>query len=226
MYAGAKTWNPFRGCEFRCTYCVPSFQAQAKRQAHRCTKCAEFTPHCHPERLFKIPNSEIVFVCGVGDISFCPPKFTWEIVRAVMWHSLTHPNTTYYLQSKRPEYFEQFIPGLPNCIILGTTLETNRTQGYREVSLAPLPRERYRQFTALDHPRKYITIEPVMNFETDWFVQMLIETDPEHVWIGRNSRPKSVQLPEPSPEKVAELINRLRAVGIEVRTKDLRETEN
>jgi hypothetical protein len=38
MYADAKTWNPFKGCRFDCTYCVPSFQRQAKRQMHLCSK--------------------------------------------------------------------------------------------------------------------------------------------------------------------------------------------
>ncbi len=44
MYAGAKTWNPFKGCQFDCTYCVPSFQRQAKRQLHNCQKCYGYTP--------------------------------------------------------------------------------------------------------------------------------------------------------------------------------------
>ena len=48
MYAEAKTWNPFKGCEFDCSYCVPSFQLQAKRQMHRCDACYRYIPHCHP----------------------------------------------------------------------------------------------------------------------------------------------------------------------------------
>ena len=39
MYADAKTWNPFKGCHFDCTYCVPSFQLQAKRRKNECIKC-------------------------------------------------------------------------------------------------------------------------------------------------------------------------------------------
>jgi len=56
MYPAAKTWNPFKGCEFDCLYCVPSFQAQAKRQKHRCLECYKYQPHEHPERLDSIPS--------------------------------------------------------------------------------------------------------------------------------------------------------------------------
>jgi hypothetical protein len=42
----------------------------------------------------------------------------------------------------------------------------------------------------------------------------------EYVWLGYNSRPKSVKLPEPSPEKVQEFVGLL--AGIEVRGKELR----
>ena len=73
MYAAAKTWSPFKGCKFDCTYCMPSFQLQAKRQKHLCSSCYNYVPHCHPERLAKIPSAEIVFVAGNGDIAFCPP---------------------------------------------------------------------------------------------------------------------------------------------------------
>ncbi len=73
MYKAAKTWNPFKGCQFDCTYCRPSFQLQSKRQMHLCRKCYNYEPHCHEDRLTKIPSASIVFVCGNADISFCPP---------------------------------------------------------------------------------------------------------------------------------------------------------
>lgn len=83
MYAKAKTWNPFKGCEFDCSYCVPSFQLQAKRQLHRCMDCYEHVPHSHPERQSRIPSAEIVFVCANGDISYCDPDYTRQIIEAV-----------------------------------------------------------------------------------------------------------------------------------------------
>ncbi len=40
MYKGAKTWNPFKGCLFDCSYCRPTFKAQAKRP--KCENCSMF----------------------------------------------------------------------------------------------------------------------------------------------------------------------------------------
>lgn len=54
---------------------------------------------------------------------------------------------------------------------------------------------------------------------------MITEAEPEFVWIGYNSKPKAVRLPEPSLEKTAELIRLLKASGIQVRGKNLRGLE-
>jgi uncharacterized Fe-S cluster-containing radical SAM superfamily protein len=221
MYASAKTWNPFKGCRFACTYCVPSFQQQAKRQMHRCQQCYDYVPHTHEERLSKIPSAEIVFVCGNGDISACPLPYARRIVEQVVKHSERCPRKTFYFQSKRPKYFEPLLGMLPESAILITTLETNRDEGYKKVSKAPPPSERYRQFKALDYPRKVVTVEPVMEFDLETFAGWLIDLKPEFVYLGFNSK-KSVKLPEPSEQKMQDLAKRLTAAGVLIRGKDLR----
>lgn len=225
MYADARTWNPFKGCGFACSYCVPSFQRQAKRQKQNCRLCYRFTPHCHPERLEKIPSAEIVFVCGNGDISFSPLAFTREILGSIREHSRRCPEKQYYLQSKRPAYFEQFVDELPDNVLLVTTLETNRDAGYSSVSKAPPPSERYEQFLKLKHPRKVVTIEPIMDFDPDVFARWIIGIVPEYVWLGFNSRPQQVSIPEPPVEKVAALVKAFGHAGVPVRTKDVRGQE-
>ncbi len=222
MYVDAKTWSPFKGCEFDCTYCRPSFQKQAKRQKQRCLDCYNYVPHCHHERLDKIPSADIVFVCGNADISFCDPGFARRIIERINIHNVRCPAKTYYFQSKRPEYFEQFLKLFPDNVILLTTLETNRDAGYTSVSKAPVPTERYRQFKALDYPRKVVTIEPVMDFDPAVFSRWITEIGPEYVWLGFNSRPKQVQFPEPIPEKVLALGRALVQASIPVRGKSLR----
>ena len=107
MYSGTQTWNPFKGCEFDCLYCRPSFQAQAKRQKRNCEKCYRYEPHEHPERLNRIPNKQTIFVCGNGDLSFCDPAFTWKIIESI--NKKARPGQEFYLQSKQPEYFKQFL---------------------------------------------------------------------------------------------------------------------
>ena len=223
MYMDAKTWNAFQGCRFGCTYCVPSFQRQAKRQRKNCERCYDYTPHEHPERLGKIPNASIVFVCGSADISFCKPNYTLRILASIRQHSRKHPETTYYLQSKRPAYFTQFLDELPAAVVLVTTLETNRDKGYRRVSWAPLPSIRYRQFKSLDYPRKVLTLEPLLDFDLKGMVRRVVELKPEYVWVGMNTRGREVRLNEPSREKVKALIRSLKRAGVEVRRKYLGE---
>lgn len=222
MYAQAKTWNPFKGCDFDCVYCTPSFQRQSKRQKRLCQNCYTYTPHCHEDRLDKIPSARIVFVCGNADLSFCPPEFTRRIIERIVEHNTRSPDKTFYLQSKQPAYFESFLTVLPTNVILLTTLETNRDAGYEVVSKAPKPSVRYQQFKSLDYPRKVVTIEPILDFDLATFAVWIRSIRPEYVWIGFNSKPESVQLPEPSEDKVQKLIQRLLDSGIEVRGKTLR----
>jgi hypothetical protein len=151
-------------------------------------KCYDYVPHYHEERLKTIPGTEIVFVCGNGDISFCEPAFTRRIIGRIKQHNGRRPGTTFYFQSKRPSYFAQFLSEFPENVILVTTLETNRDEP--AVSKAPAPSERYRQFKALGYPRKVVTIEPVMDFDLDVFVNWIRELRVEYVWFGFNSRPK------------------------------------
>jgi hypothetical protein len=74
----------------------------------------------------------------------------------------------------------------------------------------------------LKYPRKVVTVEPVMDFDADVFPQWLVDLKPEYVWLGLNSKSESVQLPEPSLEKLRTLVKVLVGAGIEIREKDLR----
>ena len=226
MYARAKTWNPFKGCEFDCIYCRPSFQQQSKRQMHLCRSCYEYVPHCHRKRLVKIPSADIVFVSGNGDLAFCPSDFIPEIIAAIRNHNRRCSYKTYYFQSKQPECLEPFIEQLPSNVILVTTLETNRDSGYGQFSKAPPPTERFQQFKSLKHLRKVVTIEPVMDFDLRIFSQWIISIHPEYVWLGLNSRPQQVQIPEPTIYKLRTFVSVLNAAGVEVRFKDLRGMDN
>jgi uncharacterized Fe-S cluster-containing radical SAM superfamily protein len=222
MYSDVTTWNPFKGCQFDCTYCKPSFQLQAKRQKKNCMDCYEYVPHEHPERLNHIPSAKTVFVCGNSDICFATTDYTLKIISAIHEHNHRCPNKEYYFQSKRPVYFKPFLRDFPDNVILLTTLETNRDDGYRKISKAPRPSKRYQQFKKLSYPRKVVTIEPVMNFDVDVFLDWVVELDPEYVWLGYNSRPNQVFLPEPSIKKMRKFIDGLRENNIRIKSKDLR----
>ncbi|OGS19955.1 MAG: hypothetical protein A2252_01530 [Elusimicrobia bacterium RIFOXYA2_FULL_39_19] len=225
MYADVKTWNSFVGCKFDCSYCKPSFQRMMKRVsgANGCRDCYSFKPHEHPERLSKIPSADTVFVCGTGDISFANPKYVRKIISAIKDRIKKHLAQQFYFQSKNPACFQQYLSDFPkdNTILL-TTLETNRDEGYAGVSKAPVPSRRYADFKALDWLRKIITVEPVIDFDHDIFLEWIVDLKPEAVWIGYNSRPKEVQFPEPDKQKLEKLIAAIRDAGVEVKEKDMR----
>ena len=220
MYKETKTWNPFKGCYYNCIYCKVSFQ-KICRIYNKCQLCKDYIPHFHYERLTKIPNSRIVFVCGNGDIMFATPIMIYQIIEAIKKYGKL--NQIFYLQTKNPKCLEPYLHLLPNNVIILTTLETNRDEGYNRISKAPLPTKRYKDFLELDYSRKVVTIEPIMDFDIDIFTEWIKNIKPEYVWIGYNSRPKEVQLPEPSKEKVEQFISLLEKEGIKVKRKEMRE---
>ena len=63
----------------------------------------------------------------------------------------------------------------------------------------------------------FLSIEPILDFDLDIFVQMLKEINPSYISIGADS--KNHNLPEPSKEKIKELIDSCRCFT-EVKIKD------
>ena len=148
-----------------------------------------------------------------------------KIIAAIKAHNQRRPDKTYLFQSKRPKYFEPFLNELPGNAIILTTLETNRDSGYQSISKAPVPNKRYRQFQDLNYPRKVVTIEPALDYYMEVFVGWIRAINPEYVFLGYNSRPKQVEMPEPSEEKPKEFIIELKAMDIPIKGKDLRGIE-
>ena len=221
MYKDTATWNPFVGCEFYCNYCKPSFQNNHYFvMQHR--RCGLFHPHEHPERLDlkKIPNEEIIFVCGDSDIAFANPEYMKKVFDFMKQD--TRKDRIWFLQSKHPECFQQYLKEIPPNTILLTTIETNRDSIYHGVSDAPPPSYRYQAFKDLDYPKKIVTVEPIIDFDLEVFVDWIVNIKPLAVFIGYNSHPKQVHLIEPDMEKTLDLIVALKNKGVRVLTKELR----
>lgn len=212
------TWNPYVGCGHNCSYCYA--RDIAKRQKHRCWKCYKFIPHLHLDRVQKkFKQGETVFVCSMGDISFA----TMDTFTGILDVISNQPKTTFYIQSKDPIYFSDYLKrfgcSIGDNVVLGTTIETNRNT--TKYSNAPIPTYRYEAMKAINH-RKYVTIEPIMNFDMDEMVQWIEEIKPEFVYIGYNSRDSANKhLPEPSLAKTEALIAALGKIT-EVRLKLIR----
>jgi hypothetical protein len=64
-----------------------------------------------------------------------------------------------------------------------------------------------------------------MDFDLDIFIRWIIDLDPEYVWLGFNSRPKQVVLPEPNKVKMLRFIKMLQKENIKIMGKELRGLE-
>lgn len=220
-----RTWHVFKGCNFDCSYCVQ--RDQAKRQKHRCLDCYNFVPHLHPERLHeKFHAGEVVFVAPAGDISFMLREaYQIDILNTIR----KYPDTTFLLQTKDPRYYLKLLHlgPLPTNVLIGTTIETNRVivgnRPYSYYSKAPYPDERFKLMKAFSL-RKYITIEPILDFDPNILLKWVAEIKPEFVYVGYANplwKAKKLQLPEPSLEKTKTLTVMLGGIT-EVRVKTLR----
>ena len=92
----------------------------------------------------------------------------------------------------------------PTRIIFGTTIETNREN---DLCQAPPRLNRVVQMEFLSD-RKFVTIEPICDFDLDELVGMIRKIQPEWVNIGADS--KGHNLPEPTRAKIDMLIKELK----------------
>lgn len=211
------TWNPFNGCDFNCKYCKLSFQRQAKRQKQRCLACYSYEPHFHPERLNKIPKADLVFACGNGDISFAEKDILKQMFEAMENKS----KQTFLLQTKNPSCLIGW--DIPSNVIVGTTIETNYDT--RFISDAPIPKYRIVDLWLVEHDRKFITHEPLLEFDLDTLIKWDKKSNLEMVWIGYcNHNKNKLNLIEPSIEKTNKFISELEKFT-EVRLKTIRDKE-
>lgn len=229
MYEDAiKRWSVVVGCYFSCSYCLKSFQAQMKRQMptidkngkkRGCADCYHYIPHFHEERLKnslpRTKGDEFIWCCSSSDIYFAEKEWIEKILERVKLLA----NRTFFFQSKAPSVFHKY--SFPENVILGITLETNRN--ISRISNAPSPSERYNIFKSIDHARKSITIEPIIEFDFYPLVMMITNIAPERVYIGYDSR--NTGLTEPSLKKTLRLIECLRSYLPEckIKTKLMRE---
>ena len=201
MYAFVThTWNPIRGkCPHDCSYCYMKVYPQ---------------PELH------FAENEMKTNLGEGNFIFMGSSTDeWAMGVPVDWilkslkHCRKYPLNRYLFQSKNPARFLQFIDFMPPDFVLGTTIETNRDY---EVSQAPTSEARILAMLDLPMP-KMVSIEPIMDFDLDYFVDWIKQIAPEFVSVGADS--KGHNLPEPSSDKVRSLIKKLGEFTI-VKVKD------
>lgn len=196
---------------------------------HKCRYCYVDNPRWgRPERYtgkIRLIEREFNVNYGSGKTIFienCNDMFATDVptefIQRIIAHCNRFPDNTYVFQTKNPA---RFISGrdeivFPKNSIFGTTIETNRNMSL--ISNAPSAQERMKAMVAMPpSERKFVTIEPVMDFDVHVLAQWIADINPEFLNLGADS--KNHNLPEPSVAKVHELVDALHAMGIELREK-------
>ena len=87
---------------------------------------------------------------------------------------------------------------------MGATIETNRANDF---SRAPPVAERAKAMIDLQYERKYISVEPIMDFDIEIFAKWIEDIAPFHVAVGYDNW--NNRLPEPPLSKTLQFIERL-----------------
>ena len=202
----SKTWNPVTGCEHYCIYCWARQLALTKlRKTERYRD--GFKPRINPSEFTKKFNGGIVFVSDMGDLfgDFIPSEWILKVVNYIKKFS----NTYFLFLTKNPWRYHEFIDKFPHNVILGATIETNRDDLYLKykISKAPVPSSRYRAMRDLNWDAKFISIEPILDFDLDIFAYWIKEINPVMVYVGYDNY--NWKLPEPPLEKTLKFIDKL-----------------
>lgn len=192
--------------------------------SHKCVYCYVDNPrfgrpkrYCGPLRLIeqefnvKYGSGKTIFIENCNDLfaEDVPPAF----ISRVKAHGARWPDNTYVFQTKNPARYK--LCTFRDQDILGTTIETNRdTSAFSD---APPTYQRMEAMACLKHRRKFVTIEPVLDFDVDELAQWIDWIHPEFLNLGADS--KNHNLPEPTVAKIHALVAKLKEYGIELREK-------
>ncbi|KKN26094.1 hypothetical protein LCGC14_0878110 [marine sediment metagenome] len=187
-------WSPIRGkCSHDCSYC---YMKQWGEQ-----------PPLHIDEkglMTDLGQGNFIFVCHTCDLFAKDVPGEWII--KVLEMLRIYQTNRYLLQSKNPSRFMDFRGLLPNKVLLGTTIETNRDI---VESKAPSVAQRAHALNTLSvlGYSTMVTIEPIFDFDLDELLDLIVYANPEWVNIGADS--KGHGLPEPSAEKIHTLTDHL-----------------
>ena len=196
-----KTWNPVIGCLHGCRYCW------AKRFALERLSNTEkykdgFAPKLAESELNKRFRNQFIFVSDMGDLfgEWVPKEWILKVIEATR----SSPSSDFLFLTKNPRRYREFVHLCGNNIVLGATIETNRRNDF---SKAPLVSDRAKAMIDLKYSKKFISIEPIMDFDLEVLADWTEKIAPIHAAVGYDNWHN--RLPEPSLPKTLRLIERL-----------------
>lgn len=158
-------------------------------------------------------TGKIIFIEHMNDIFEASIPLEW--IARIMNHCNKYPENEYVFQSKdtnRAFIFERLFP---EKFIIGTTIESNRA--YPNITYAPPAGQRIEGLKNFTGNKKFITIEPILDFDPQLLADMIVSVRPDFVNIGADS--KGIGLPEPPKDKILELIDILKLEKVIIRKK-------
>lgn len=191
-----------------------------------CEQCYNFETHLHPERFKKYPGKktsgdQFNWIGASGEPAFLGEEDMQQILEQVA----LHPDRQYFMQTKDPRWLLDY--EYPDNLWIGITLETNRDEGYEQFSNAPKPSvrvEAVREWIECERNLHSITIEPIMKFDLNDLMGMIVTLSPDIIYLGYNSKPKHCALPEPTLAETRTLIKAIKdETQIRVKEKLMRE---
>lgn len=185
------TWNTVKGqCPHDCVYCyMKSFKLNPIR-------------FDHSELKTDLGSGNVIFVGSSCDMWADVLPVDW--IKQTLAHCCEYPDNEYLFQSKNPSAFHRYMSWMPPNFILGATIESDIDH---PVSKAPCIKDKVAAMVELDC-RKMVSVEPILKFNLDQFTSQLKSIGAEFISIGADS--KRHNLPEPSKDEVAALIENLR----------------
>ena len=197
-------------CQHKCSYCYVK-----KPGRKRDPRFSGDTRLLEEEMNVNFGTGKTIFIEHLNDLfSYSVPDQT---IFQVLEHCRKYPTNTYIFQTKNPERYLKIPLNLfPPKYVLGMTIETNRD--IPGISLAPKPFYRFSAATCINPSTPvFITIEPIMDFDLHEFTKWICNIKPGFVNIGADS--KGHGLPEPTAEKIMNLIKTFEDNKIEIREK-------
>ena len=183
------TWNTVKGeCPHGCTYCY--MKRWGKQKHVRFDK---------KELKTDLGSGNFIFVGSSCDMWAKEIPIDW--ITKTLEHCKKYDNR-YLFQSKNPNRMAWHLVDNLNAVIC-TTIETNRW--YPEIMMdSPKVEWRAEALYGASMFDRYVTIEPIMDFDLDELVKLIRMCNPIQVNIGADSGNNG--LPEPSASQVLDLI--------------------